>query len=81
MQTHDSEAFKKPAFISYLRAKELLKARFSDITPEEIALWLAYGDEGIAARDSAYANAKAVAFRHELGFAQTVGNKGAEGNA
>jgi hypothetical protein len=60
----------KRVFIPYLTAKQILEARLHDVTAKEIALWLAYGNEGITAKDSEWANARDETFRHPLGIAE-----------
>lgn len=60
----------KRAFIPYLKARQILKARFPDVTDKEIALWLAHGNEGITAKASEYANARDIVFRNQLGIAE-----------
>ncbi len=58
-------------FIPYPKAENILRSRFDGITREEIALWLANGD--MTAKQSEFANAEEVIFRHRLGIAQIKG--------
>ena len=71
MLSREAAGLCKRVFIPYLTAKQMLEDRLHDVTAKEIALWLAYGNEGITTKDSEWANARDETFRFSLGIAET----------